>query len=422
MTTIQTPPQGTGAQPGAATGPAPRRAATAATPVGVSAPASSDVSSALLEMSYLLDESKGGSTPDAEATSVQSEPVSNSNGAPWLPPPGTMMSADDIAMMCSFYASKSTEDQLQVQMGRLTQKTNKQLEELDRSNKLIEKNIEAAKKAKAARKTHGILGWIRKSVTIVAAVVAVAALTFATGGAAGPLVMTVAVGALLNALMSFGSEISPELGGPDLPNSMSAALQLGLTVALQKCGAGDELANGLGMMLSGLIGCFMKGGVGLLVDPAFAGQLVGGAAMLGGTGEEKTAFIFAGVTVAAALVSTVVLFRMANTQNLDDTVGMVTMAADGINGMTQASLGAYQAKLTFAIGNLQAKLMNSQADLMEIGAIISRLQSQWELSKDEVNRIIDSLSTMNAIIADILNGEYEQKSGMLAQMNGRATV
>lgn len=426
MSAIQTPPERhpVPATPLSAAASAAAGGATAATPAGIAAPMPAEISSAQLEMANLLEESGGDSSSAAEAddgdAAVKSEPVSNTNSAPWLPPPGTMMSADYLAMMCSFYNSKSAENQLAPLQQQVKSKTRQQLDELQRSNEIIAKNIEAAKKAAAARKSHGILGWIRKAVTIVAAVVAVAAITFAAGPAS-PLVMAVAIGCLLNAVMSLSSDVSSALGGPPLPNSLSSALQMGLTCVLQQF-LDDDLAAGLGMMLSGLIGCFAKGGVGVLVDPSFAGQLVGGAAMLGGTGEAKTAEIFGYTTMAAAVVASVVVFTMTGPQDLQGTVDRAIKATNALSGLSQAALGIYQAKLTVEIGDLQARQMRFQAANQEISALISRLQSQWSASKDEMARVIDSLNSINGIIADILNGEAEQKSGMLAQWNGRATV
>lgn len=419
MTTIQTRPHDVGPDAAAPSNtPRTHPAAAGGTPAGVAEPTSSTVPDALLESASLLEDSSGGGAASAPAAD-DVEPTSNSNGAPYLP--DSSMSADDMTAYLSVLNSKIASAQAQSLQTQLQTKNRQQLDELDRSNAIIAKNIEAAKQAAARRKTHGILGWVKKAVTIVAAVVAVAALTFISGPAA-PLVAAVAIGCLLNALMSMASDISVAAGGPDLPGSMSAALQLGMVALLTEMTHDEKLANSLGTMLSGLVGC-ISGSV--LMDPGFAGQLVGGAAVLGGTGDQTAAMVMAYTTLAAAVVTAVLLFAVGGggaAADRVDTATKVIKATRAISGITQAGVGAYDTKVKFEIDSLQARQMRFQADNKEISALIARLQSQVDACHEELKRVIDQLSGNNQVIAGILSSAYQQMSRTIAHMGGRATV
>lgn len=419
MTTIQTRAHGSGIAPAAsATATTTTSSSGGATPAGMAEPTAATDPSALLASATLLEDSSGGSSASA-VPGDEVEPTSKSNGAPYLP--DASMSADDMAAYLSVLNSQSASAQANSLQTQLQTKNRQQLDEIDRSNAIIAKNIEAAKQAAARRKTHGILGWVKKAVTIVAAVVAVAALTFISGPAA-PLVAAVAIGCLLNALMSMASDISVAAGGPQLPGSMSAALQLGMVALLTEMTHDEKLANSLGTMLAGLAGCF-SGGV--LVDPGFAGQLVGGAAMLGGTGDQTAAMVMAYTTIAAAVVTAVLLFAVGGgsaAADRVDTATKVIKATRAISGITQAGVGAYDTQVKFEIDSLVARQMRYQADNKEVSALMSRLQSQVDACHDELKRVIDQLSANNQVISGILSGAYEQMSRTVANLGGRATV
>ncbi len=424
--TIQTPPRGAAPASNAPGTPVSTTAATAtATPAGIAEPMSTQVSSEQLAMQVLLDDASGGSTADAEA-SEGTEPATNSNGAPWLATPsGTSMSAADLADWLSVMNNESAENQIGPLQQQLQLKNTQQMQALERANALILKNIELAKQADARRKAGGILGWIKKSVTFAAAAVSVAVICTVAAPVA-PVVMVVAVGALLNASASMASDISQACGGPALPDSMSAALTMGMVALAKEAGAGDDLAQGLGMVLSGslaLVACMATGGAGaVMMDPGFVGQLAGGAAMLGGTGEAKVASVAGWTTVAASVLTAYAMVRMTGPMELTDRARMALKASKVFSAATEVGTGAYQSKIDLELGALRARQIDLQADNAEIMALITRLQSQWEATKDELNRVITALNDNNAVISDILNGEQEQKSRMLAQLNGKAAV
>lgn len=424
--TIQTPPHAAAEAPTGvpALSQSAARPATA-TAAGVAEPMSAQVSGEQLEMKVLLDDASSGASASAQETQ-DAEPTSNTNGAPWLAAPSTTpLSAADLADWLSVMNNESAENQIGPLKQQLDLKNTQQTQALERSHALILKNIDLAKQADARRKASGIMGWIKKAVTFAAAAVAVAVISFVAAPVA-PLIIAVAVGALLNSSMSMASDISAACGGPKLPDSLSAALSAGLTVLLVQAGVDQDLATGLGMVLSGslaLVACLATGGAGaVMADPGFAGQLVGGAAMLGGSGEGMTQTVAGWTTVAASVVTAVALIALTGPMELTDTASMVLKATKTFSAATEVGTGAYQAKIDLELGRLRADQIDLQADNAQIAALITRLQSQWEAVRDEMNRVIAALNDNNAVISDILNGENEQKSRMLAQLNGRAAV
>lgn len=424
--TIQTPPHGASASSNAPSGASqPLAGQATTTPAGVAEPMSTQVSSEQMAMKLLLDDAASGSAASAPE-SAEVEPTANSNGAPWLATPSTTpLSAADLADWLSVMNNESAENQIGPLQQQLKTKNTQQMQALERSNALILKNIDLAKQADARRKAGGILGWIKKAATFAAAAVAVAVISFVAAPVA-PLVIAVAVGALLNASLSMASDISQACGGPALPDSMAAALSAGLTALLVQAGVDKDMATGLGMVISGslaLVACLATGNpAALMADPAFAGQLVGGAAMLGGSGEAMTQTVAGWTTVAASVLTAVTLIALTGPMALTDRASMVLKATKTFSAATEVGTGAYQAKIDIDIGRLRAQQIDLQADNAQIAALISRLQSQWEAVKDELNRVIAALNDNNAVIADILNGDQEQKSRMLAQFNSKAAV
>lgn len=423
---IQTSPHGADAVPTTTPGLAKAAADSTATAAGVAAPMPAQVSSEQLEMKLLLDDAAGGSPSSGAEDTKDAEPTSNTNGAPWLPDPSqSSMSAADIADFLAVMNEKMATDQVGPLQAGLKAKNAQQQQALDRSRELILKNIDLAKKADARRKASGILGWIKKSVTFVAAAVAVAVISVAVPAAA-PALTLVLIGAFLNSAASLASDLSVACGGPELPNSISSALSAGLTILLEEAGADEDLAKGLGMVMSGamaLVACFATGGAGaVMMDPGFMGQLVGGSAMLGGSGEAMTNSVTGWTTVAATAITALALLAFTGPLQLSDKAFMVLKASQVMSAGTQVGTGLYQAKIDLELGALKAKQMEFKADATEIGAAISRLTSQWQAIKSELDRVIRALSDNNGIIADILNGDQEQKSHMLSNMNSKATV
>lgn len=426
MNDIRTPPRTPGGQLTPSSGSAPSSAsagASGATPAGAAAPLPASVPAEQAAMALMLEDASSGSSTSPDEASSSAEPVSNSSGAPWLPPPGTQMSADYLVALCSFLSSQSAENQFKPLQGQLDMKTRNQLEELEQANRNIAKSIENAKKMAAKRKAGGILGWIKRAVTIVALVVTVAAVTMVSGPAA-PVVAAIAIACLLNALMGMASDISKAAGGPQLPGSMSAALQMGMVALCQEIMHDDDLARTVGILCSGVIG--VASGA-WLADPAFAGQLAMGAAVLGGTGEDKASMVAAWTTLAAVVAATVVLFLMARPPRgaAVNEARMQTkslQAAKSVTGVTQAGLGVYEAKVNYDIQILQSMQLRFQAQDKLFSASITRLQSEWDAVMVELNRVVDSLSKTNSVLAQILNSDGENKAGILARMNGKATV
>jgi len=418
MTSIQSQPHGTAMPVAEEQVPKSSHSASAgSSPAGVAIPVPGDVSGEQLEMAKVLEDASG-EPADASSDDGEAEPATNANGAPWLPPPGADLSADYLAALLSFYNSQSAEFQIAPLQEQLKTRNEGQLQELERSNKIIDKNIALAKKATAARKASGIMGWVKKSLNIVTLAVGLQAIS-KFGGPGGTMFKAMAAGVLINTIMRLSSDISTGLGGPKLPESMSAALQLATVALLKEVVHDDKLAESLGLLMSGLIGCYTGA---VVTDPAFAGQLAGGAAMLGGTGEAKAEMVMAYTTVAATVATAIAIMALSGGAGGAGTGMQALQAANAVIGVTQAAVSIYDAKVNFDVAMLRAKQVELMAKNKEISAHITRLQSQWEDAREELNRVIEALNSNYSVIASILNSDHENKSGIIARMNGRATV
>lgn len=353
--------------------------------------------------------------------------VTNSNGAPSIDGVQINFSPEDMMAALQVLQGKTQEAQLKTaKEGLQTSKTKMDQSNqraMDKINEWIKKCEEASAKAKAA----GPFGWIVKIATFLAAalaVVAAAVATAATGGAAAPLLALAVIG-MVGATISLASQISQAAGGPAL--ELSSLLSKALGKMFEAMGIPKEKAEAAGNLVSGFLG--MASGVGLVLDPGFAGQFAGGIAALAGADPAQTAIVSAVFSAVAAIAVSVVMIVASGGTNVGaavDGISKTIMTAARI-GQAATSIAAGAASVTQGGLNMakavdERDAANIQADKKMIDALIAKLQKSMEEDREEIKKVMQQMQDGIQIVNQMIAGAAQSRSQLSANLGARNTV
>jgi hypothetical protein len=349
--------------------------------------------------------------------------ITNPSGAPEIGGVHIDFSPEDMAAALLVLQGKTQEAQLSTAREGLTT-SKKKLEEknaqaMTKINEWIKKCEDAAAKEKAG----GILGWITKIAGFVAAafaVVAAAAATIATGGAAAPLLALAVIG-LVGASLSLASQISQAAGGPAL--EVSTWMAKACTEIMKAVGVPADKAEAAGKMMSGMIG-MMAGGI--LIDPAFAGQLFGGFAELVGADATQAAIVAGTFTAVATIaVSAVMIIATggagagAAIDGIAKTVMTAAKIGQAVAGVAGGATAVAAGGLNISKGIDERDASMAQADKKKIDAIIAKLQKQMEEDRDEIKKVMDEMMEGMNIVTQMIAGAAQSRSQITSSLSGK---
>ena len=341
--------------------------------------------------------------------------VSTSNGAPMIDGVQVDFSAEDMAAALLVLQGKTQEAQLSTaKEGLMTSKKkleDKNQQAMNKINEWIKKCEEAAAKEKAA----GIFGWLVKIFSVLAAAIAVAVAavaTVASGGAAAPL-LAMAIMAMVGAVMSLASQISQSAGGP--PLELSTLMAKLCTKILEAFGVPKEDAEKFGKTMSGMAALVCP--AVLIMDPGFAGNLVGGFAEICGADKDQAAIVSAVVTAVAAIAVTIAMIvatggmgAAAAVEGISKTImtaGQIGQAvagvASGASTITQGALNISKAGDEKAAGNIQA-------DKKMIDAMIAKLQKMMEDDREEIKKVMQEIMDGIGIVTKMIAAAGDSRS------------
>jgi hypothetical protein len=227
--------------------------------------------------------------------------VTNANGAPELPLPLNDFSADQLALILAAVDSKIKQAQAQsakegIESARVQKETSNK-EMLKRLAEAIEKQREAAAKAKQMK----VLGWVMKTAAFVGALVAVVvatAATILTGGAAAPLLALALMG-FAAASVDLASQANQEANPDAKPFTMGTLIGDGIIKLMDELGIqGDARAA--------LAGSSVALGI-LFLQPDLSAQMAGEAAIASGVSEKDANTIRLAVMVTAVVITLVAM-------------------------------------------------------------------------------------------------------------------
>ena len=360
-----------------------------------------------------------------------------SSSAPAIGGVSISFSAEDLAAALLVLQGKTQESQLRTaKEGLETSRVKTEQSNEKALNKILEAN-EKAKEAASKSKAMGILGWIGKIAGFIAAIAAVAVAavaTVASGGAAAPLLAFAVIG-LVGATISLASAVSQELGGP--PLEISSLLNKAFTAMLEAFGMDKEDAEKFGRMIAGAVGVAT---LAVLVDPALAGDLFAGIALVAGADEMQAAIVATVFTVAATLamaIATVVLTAGAGTGSAvanvassaskisDGAIKMATAAGkitQAVGGLTQAATSITAGGIGIAKAHDERDIENLRADKKEIDALLMKLQMQMEEEREEIRKVMEQIMDGYNVVMNMFSDAAASRQQLTANIGGRGAV
>lgn len=355
--------------------------------------------------------------------------VINSRGLPALSPPNKEFSASDMADLLRALQTISQNAQLKtakenIESNKIEQQKNNE-KQMDKINEWVQKCKEAQKSGLFGK----IFGWVGAILALVAAV----ALTVATAGTAGPVMMAVAGIALASAISMVATQISAELGGPEI--SISSVISMVVGKMLEAFGIESELAEKIANIVAGA--GMMLCPATLLVDPAALGKMAGAIASVAGASPETAGYIAMGVGLAATLTAGIILtvatagaggastagnvaskIGPATARNLKGAAQIASGAASVAKGAGNIADGAENIKTAEAQKNAEKAL----AAKKELEALMARLQASMEEDREKLKEILMAMDESMRMVTQIIGAEADSISQIAENIGKRAMV
>jgi hypothetical protein len=365
-----------------------------------------------------------------DATPSQSSAgLTNRNGAPSIGGVSLAFSAEDMAAALLALQGKTQDQQMKnatqgilIDQQKMADNNTKQLAKI---NDWISKCAEAAEKEKAATASN----WFSTIFGVVAAVVSLvvaAVATVATGGAAAPLLAMAVIGVVTTSISLVNQVRATQEPPQDPIDSFSTAVGKLMTNMLVDFGMDEEKAKNLGSTLSGLAG-IMTGAV--LIDPGFAGQLMGGIAEALGASETDVAIVKASFTLAAGLATAVVMMVACGKIPAGEVVNGMTKILDmtsKVGGLLTAGLavGAGGAAISSGIatveqGHLQKDADSKLVDKKKLDALLIEMQATAEQAKDDLKKLLDEIQSGMATVSAMISAGGESRTQIATNMGGQ---
>jgi len=364
--------------------------------------------------------------------------VTDGNGAPEIDGVVIAFTAEDLGDALRLLGNKTKEQQLKAAKESLETSKLKMSESHKKAITKIEEYAKKCAEAKHQAKVKSIFGWIGRALAFVGAAIAVgisAVATVASGGAATPALVLSCV-ALAAATISLASAVSQECGGPAL--EPSSLMTKAISAALKLFGVPPEKAESIGKVASGVLGIVMTSGAALLIDPAFASNVVAGGMELGGVDPDtiSTVTMIVGIatTVTVGLATAIMTFGAGSASAVSNAVGQslsttaqavqkgaavaqgVTTVATGVSGTVSAGAGIAEAKT-------QHDADMALVDKKKIDTIIVALMKAMEEDSEEIKKILKEIEESMQAVSDIISGSAQSLSDIAANIKGgRAAV
>jgi hypothetical protein len=350
--------------------------------------------------------------------------VTNFNGAPSIDGVNVNFSPEDLAAALLMLQSKTQESQLTTAREGLNVSKKKLDEKNQQAMDKITDWIKKCEEASAKEKSAGIFGWLVKIFSFIAAAIAVAVAavaTVASGGAAAPLLALAMVG-LVGAGMGLASQISQAAGGP--PLELSSLMSKMFTAILEGLGVPKDKAEAAGKVMAGAFAVLAPGL--LLVDPALAGNMLGGVLELSGVEASKAAIASAVMSAVVGIAISIVMVAVtagANIGTVVDAIGKTMATASKIAQGTlalAAGIGTVaQGGLNIAKGADERDAANIQADKKVIDALIAKLQKQMEDDREEIKKVLQEIMDGMNLVSQMINDAGQSRSQLAANLGGR---
>ena len=365
-----------------------------------------------------------------DATPSQSSAgLTNRNGAPSIGGVSLAFSAEDMAAALLALQGKTQDQQMKnatqgilIDQQKMADNNTKQLAKID---EWITKCAEAAEKEKAATASNWfstIFGFVAAVVSLVVAAVA----TVATGGAAAPLLAMAVIGVVTTSISLVNQVRATQEPPQDPIDSFSTAVGKLMSNMLVEFGMDKDKADKLGSTLSGLVGV-MTGAV--LIDPAFAGQLMGGIAEAFGADETQIAIVKASFTLLAGLATAVVMMVACGKIPAGEVVNGMTKILDitsKVGGLLTAGLaiGAGGAAISSGIatieqGHLQKDADSKLVDKKKLDAMLIEMQAAAEQAKDDLKKLLDEIQSGMATVSAMISAGGASRTQIATNMGGQ---
>ena len=241
----------------------------------------------------------------AQARNSGGDGVTNANGKPAIAPPAREFSASEMVDLLRALQGKTQDAQLRSAKENIENNRIEQAKNNEEQARKVDEWIQKSKEADKGGILGKIFGWIGAIVAAIAAalmVVAAVAATAVTGGAAGPVMVTLAAIAVAGAVSLLANQISAECGGPEI--SISNLITQAVSKLLQAFGVEPELAEKIGNIVAGAA-MLMTGAV--LIEPGALGKMAGAIAVVAGADPQTAGYIAMAVGLAATITVGVVM-------------------------------------------------------------------------------------------------------------------
>lgn len=241
----------------------------------------------------------------AQARSGGGDGVTNANGKPAIAPPAREFSAAEMVDLLRALQGKTQDAQLRSAKENIENNRIEQAKNNEEQARKVDEWIQKSKEAEKGGILGKIFGWIGAIVAAIAAalmVVAAVAATAVTGGAAGPVMVTLAAIAVAGAVSLLANQISAECGGPEI--SISNLVTQVVSKLLQAFGVEPELAEKIGNIVAGAA-MLMTGAI--LIEPGALGKMAGAIAVVAGADPQTAGYIAMAVGLAATITVGVVM-------------------------------------------------------------------------------------------------------------------
>lgn len=343
--------------------------------------------------------------------------VSDTNGAPRLGDITIRFSPDDLIDTLVALQSKVQEAQLALAKNGLDTRSRKVNEQTQRNLAKIKDWAAKCESAAGKAKARGILGWFKKVLAPVAALVAVCVLSSVTGPAAGVL-FVLACGSLLASCATLASDIAYATGEKEVGDvlawgrfaDLSATVGALSSEALKGLGVDKDKAEMIGGIIAvvttiALAICTYKVAAGPQVATRGneAGTMIEMASLGGSTAAPTAAATEAAATGAAAA------------SRLDAYVKILQPAVAGIQGMVQAGHGG----LTISVAVDERAASRLQADKKEIAALIVMLQQQMEEDRADIKKVMEEVMECMQVVSQMINAAHANRAQITAHITGK---
>lgn len=358
-----------------------------------------------VRMASLLDTSEPTPLPSLPGTS----------NAPEIEGVTINFSPEDMAAALQVLQGKTQDAQIKVAQEGLQTSKVKMDEQNTRAINKIKEWIKASQDAAAKQKVSGVTDWFAKIgafLGAVFAVVAAAAATIATGGAAAPL-LAMAVLGVVGAGMSLASAISQELGGP--PLDLNSLMMKACTAILTAVGVPADKVEAASKVMAGALAVLVP--ALLVTDPSLIGNLVGGIAVLGGADPMQAAIATAVITALATFaVMAVSIVASGGTAAIDGTAKTVmtfSKVAQAVVGVVSGTASVVGGGYKIAAAFDEHKAAAAQAAKKAFDAIIARLSKQMEDDREELKKVLQQMMDGVTVVSQMIAAAADSRSQII---------